>query len=203
MKSIKYFFTLTLLLSLINISFNSSVSFSQFGQNKVQYKEFKWKFIQSKHFDIYFSQGGEYLAEFTATAAESSLAALTHNLDYSIESRIMIAVFNSHNDFQQNNILDEYLPEGVGGVTELFKNRVLVPFEGNYDLFRHVIHHELLHAFMNDMYYGGSFQNIISKNISLSFPGWFNEGMAEVQSLYGLDKKTDMFMRDAVINNYV
>ncbi len=203
MKSIKYFFTLTLLLSLINISFNSSVSFSQFGQNKVQYKEFKWKFIQSKHFDIYFSQGGEYLAEFTATAAESSLAALTHNLDYTIESRIMIAVFNSHNDFQQNNILDEYLPEGVGGVTELFKNRVLVPFEGNYDLFRHVIHHELLHAFMNDMYYGGSFQNIISKNISLSFPGWFNEGMAEVQSLYGLDKKTDMFMRDAVINNYV
>lgn len=56
---------------------------------------------------------------------------------------------------------------------------------------------------MNDMYYGGSIQNIISKNITLNFPLWFNEGMAEVQSLYGLDKKTDMYMRDAVINNYV
>ncbi|MBK8551789.1 MAG: PD40 domain-containing protein [Ignavibacteria bacterium] len=56
---------------------------------------------------------------------------------------------------------------------------------------------------MNDMYYGGSIQNIISKNISLAFPLWFTEGMAEVQSRYGLDKATDMFMRDATINNYV
>ena len=35
----------------------SGSAFSQFGQNKVQYKVFDWKFIQSKHFDIYFSQG--------------------------------------------------------------------------------------------------------------------------------------------------
>ncbi|MCY7360847.1 MAG: biopolymer transporter Tol, partial [Ignavibacteria bacterium] len=35
------------------------------------------------------------------------------------------------------------------------------------------------------------------------FPLWFSEGMAEVQSLYGLDEATDMFMRDASINTYV
>ncbi|MBX7046968.1 MAG: biopolymer transporter Tol [Ignavibacteria bacterium] len=179
------------------------ISYPQFGQNKVQYKEFQWKYMQTKHFDVYFSQGGQYIGEFAAVVAESSLASLSRNLDYHISNRIPLVIFNSHNDFQQNNILDEYLPEGVGGVTELFKNRALVPFEGDYEKFRHVIHHELLHAFMNDMYYGGSIQNIISKNISLNFPLWFNEGMAEVQSLYGLDKKTDMFMRDAVINNYV
>jgi len=56
---------------------------------------------------------------------------------------------------------------------------------------------------MNDMYYGGSIQNIISKNITLQFPLWFSEGMAEVQSLYGLDKATDMYIRDLVINNYL
>ena len=36
-----------------------------------------------------------------------------------------------------------YMQEGIGGVTELFKNRVVIPFEGDYDQFRHVIHHEL------------------------------------------------------------
>jgi len=188
--------------SLFIFTFISGV-YPQFGQNKVQYKEFQWKFIQTKHFDVYFNQGGQYIGEFAATVAESSLASLTRNLDYHISNRIPLVIFNSHNEFQQNNILDEYLPEGVGGVTELFKNRALIPFEGDYEKFRHVIHHELLHAFMNDMFYGGSIQNIISKNISLNFPLWFNEGMAEVQSLYGLDKKTDMYMRDAVINNYV
>ena len=177
--------------------------YAQFGQNKVQYKTFDWSYLQSKHFDIYFSQDGEYLAQFAAQVAESSLTDLTDNIGYQIKNRIPIIVFNSHNDFQQNNIVDEYLPEGVGGVTELFKNRVNVPFEGDYNMFRHVIHHELLHAYMNDMYYGGSLQNIITQNIRLQFPIWFSEGMAEYQSLGGNDKPNDMFMRDAVIYNYL
>ncbi|MEO6695964.1 MAG: biopolymer transporter Tol [Ignavibacteria bacterium] len=194
---------LFLLLLLFNLTLLNSTLFAQFGQNKVQYKEFHWKYLQTKHFDIYFSDGGEKLAEFTAHEIEKALNNMSENIDYNISNRIPVVVYNSHIDFQQNNVVDEFLPEGVGGVTELFKNRIVIPFEGDYEKFRHVIHHELLHGFMNDMFYGGSIQNIISKNITLSFPIWFSEGMAEVQSLYGLDKATDMFMRDATINNYV
>ena len=29
--------------------------FGQFGKNKVQYKDFTWYYIQTDHFDIYFS----------------------------------------------------------------------------------------------------------------------------------------------------
>lgn len=177
--------------------------YSQFGQNKVQYKVFDWKYLQTQHFDIYFNQGGEFIAQFTAVAAESSLVSLENNIGYGIKNRIPIIVFNSHNEFQQNNAVDEYLSEGIGGVTELFKNRIVVPFEGDYEKFRHVIHHELLHAYMNDMYYGGSLQNIISQNIALQFPGWFSEGMAEYQSIGGMDKANDMFIRDAVIYDYL
>lgn len=176
---------------------------AQFGQNKVQYKVFDWSYLQSKHFDVYFNQGGEFIAQYTALTAESSLVSLEKNIGYKINHRIPIIVFNSHNEFQQNNIIDEYLPEGVGGVTELFKNRIVVPFEGDYKQFKHVIHHELLHAYMNDFYYGGSIQNIISQNIRLQFPLWFSEGMAEYQSLYGMDIDNDMFIRDAVIYEYL
>lgn len=192
-------------LLILGVFFTSSLNdaYAQFGKNKVQYKVFDWKFIQSKHFDVYFSQGGYDLAVYTSFVAESSLTSLSNNLDYNITNRIPIVVFNSHNEFQQNNVIDEFLPEGVGGVTELFKNRILIPFEGNYEQYRHVIHHELFHAFMNDMFYGGSIQNVISKNITLNVPLWFSEGMAEFQSLNGLDKETDMFIRDAVLNNYL
>jgi len=193
---------LTLLMLLILFTAGQSI-FAQFGQNKVQYKVFDWKYLQSKHFDIYFNQGGEFIAQFTAVAAESSLVSLESNIGYPIKNRIPILVFNSHNEFQQNNAVDEYMPEGVGGVTELFKNRIVVPFEGDYEKFRHVIHHELLHAYMNDMYYGGSLQNIISQNIALQFPLWFSEGMAEYQSIGGMDKANDMFMRDAVFYDYL
>ncbi|HMQ68476.1 MAG TPA: biopolymer transporter Tol [Ignavibacteria bacterium] len=203
-RSISLIIFLALLTGILFTSKNSqSQSAAVFGQNKVQYKTFHWKYLKTKHFDVYFYQGGRKLAEFAAHVAEKSLKNLSENLDYNISNRIPFVVFNSHNDFQQNNVIDEYLPEGVGGVTELFKNRINVPFEGDYEKFRHVIHHELLHAFMNDMFYGGTLQNIVSRNISLSFPLWYTEGMAEVQSLYGLDKQTDMFMRDAIINNNV
>lgn len=192
-------FIITLLVFVTNIP----VLPQEFGKNKVQYKNFKWKYIQSKHFDIYFYDNGYDIAEFTAIEAEKALQKLSNNLDYYITNRIPIIVFLSSNDFQQNNVIAEYLPEGVGGVTELFKNRILIPFEGNYEQFRHVIHHELLHGFMNDMFYGGSIQNVIAKNITLTFPIWFVEGMAESQSLNGLDKETDMYIRDAIMNDYL
>ena len=192
-----------LALAFLTLLLCSASVFAQFGQNKVQYKTFNWSYLQSKHFDVYFTEGGEDIAQFTAFVAESSLTSLTNNIGYQIKNRIPIIVFNSHNEFQQNNIVDEYLPEGVGGVTELFKNRITIPFEGDYGLFRHVIHHELLHAYMNDMYYGGALQNIISQNIQLQFPPWFSEGMAEYQSLDGNDKANDMFIRDAVIYDYL
>ncbi|MCX7832757.1 MAG: biopolymer transporter Tol [Ignavibacteria bacterium] len=199
-KILKIFsFFLFVFILVINVTLESQ----EFGKNKVQYKNFKWKFIQSKHFDIYFYDNGYDIAEFTAIEAEKALEKLSNNLDYRISNRIPIILFLSSNDFQQNNVIDEYLPEGVGGVTELFKNRILIPFEGNYEQFRHVIHHELLHGFMNDMFYGGSIQNVIAKNITLSIPIWFAEGMAESQSLNGLDKETDMYIRDAIMNDYL
>ena len=174
----------------------------EFGKNKVQYTRFHWSYIQTDHFDIYFSDGGQYLAEFTATAAESAYASLSKSFRYQLVNRVPIIVYNSHNDFQQTNVVSEYLEEGIGGVTELFKNRVILPFEGEYAKFRHVIHHELSHAVINDMFYGGSIQSIISNNITLQLPLWFNEGLAEYEALKW-DTDSDMFLRDATVHEYL
>jgi Tol biopolymer transport system component len=173
-----------------------------FGQNKVKYRNFEWSYIQSSHFDVYFTQGGEYLAAFTADVAESSYAEISRSFRYQINNRVPIVVYNSHNDFQQTNVVQEYMEEGIGGVTEQFKNRVVIPFEGDYAKFRHVIHHELTHAVVNDMFYGGSLQSMITNNISMQLPMWFNEGLAEYESL-GWDTNCDMFMRDATIHEYL
>ena len=173
-----------------------------FGKNKVQYKQFDWYFIQSAHFDVYFSQGGDYIASFAADIAESSYASISKSFRYQITNRVPIVVYNSHNDFQQTNVVSEYLEEGIGGVTELFKNRVVLPFEGDYKKFRHVIHHELVHAVINDMFYGGSIQSIISNNITLQLPLWFNEGLAEYEALKW-DTNSDMFLRDATIHEHL
>ncbi len=174
----------------------------EFGKNKVQYTNFNWFYIQSDHFDVYFTDGMESLADFTATTAESSYVAISRSFHYQLVNRVPIIVYKSHNDFQQTNVVSEYLEEGIGGVTELFKNRVVIPFEGDYKKFRHVIHHELVHAVLNDMFYGGSLQSILTNNITLQLPMWFNEGLAEYEALRW-DTDSDMFLRDATVHEYL
>ncbi len=181
------------------VVFTQSILFGQFGKNKVQYKGFTWYYVQTKHFDIYFSQKGKDIAGFTTKAAERALTSLQNSYNYKINNRISIIVYNSTNDFQETNTTDQYLSEGIEGFTELFKNRVVIQFTGSYKEFNHLIHHELSHAVLNDMFYGGSIQNIIANRITLALPLWFNEGMSEYQSL-GWDIKTDMFIRDLSIS---
>jgi Tol biopolymer transport system component len=187
---------------LLIVSGSSSSQNSVFGKNKVQYKDFDWEYIQTNHFDIYFSQNGYELAEFTASAAEDAYESVRKILRYDINNRIPLVIYNSHNEFQQTNVVDEYMEEGVGGVTELFKNRVVVPFEGNYRQFRHVIHHELVHAVLNDMFYGGSIQSLIASRSPFTLPLWMNEGFAEYASMKW-ETNSDMFIRDATIQNYL
>ena len=140
--------------------------------------------------------------EFTAYAAEDALEKILDSFNYNINNRITIIVYNSQNDFQETNVTDSYLSEGIQGFTELFKNRVVVQCTGSYKALRHLIHHELSHAVINDMFYGGSLQNIISNNITLQLPLWFNEGLAEYQAL-GWNIEEDMFIRDAAIGEYL
>ena len=188
--------------SLLLIFLFASNAFAQFGKNKVQYKDFEWFFIQTKHFDIYFNEEGKTSAEFAATVAEESLESIEKKLDYKINNRLSLVIYNSHNDFQETNTTDEYLSQGVGGFTEPFKNRVVFPFEGSWRKYKHVIHHELVHAVIRDLLYGGTVQNIVAKGITLQLPHWYHEGMAEYLSS-DWETNSDMFISNAIINEFL
>ena len=194
----RYFYWLPFLLLI-----NANPADAQFfGKNKVQYRVFDWAFIQSPHFDVYFYSGGKELAEFTSKVAEDAYQQISRHLNWDLRKRVSIIIYNSHNDFQQTNVTYQYMPEGVGGVTELFKNRVVIPFEGSYKQFRHVIHHELVHAVINDMVYGGSAQSLVQNRVRLRIPLWMNEGLAEYLSIQW-DTEADMIMRDVSVHDRI
>ena len=175
----------------------------RFGKNKVQYGEMSWSYLQSQHFDVYYYEGGRDLAEFTARAAEEAYLQAERLFDHRISLRIPILVYQSHNDFAVTNAVD--LPtysEGIAGVTEPFKNRIALPFVGDYRQYRQTLHHELIHAIINDIYYGGTLQSIVQNNIRLQIPLWFNEGLAEYAS-EGWSSDADDWLRDAVIHDNV
>jgi len=169
-----------------------------FGQNKVQYRNFNWSFITTPHFDIYYYGDGIDLAQFTAEKGEEAYEQISKHLRWTLRKRVPIIIYHSHNDFQQTNVILPYMQEGIGGVTDLFKNRVVIPFEGDYQQFRHVIHHELVHAVINDMVYGSA-QNVYSGRVKLRVPLWANEGLAEYLSM-NWDTQADMILRDLAVH---
>lgn len=187
-----------IILVITGMMWSSMPLHAQFGKNKVQYQTFVWSYITSPHFDIYFHDSLEYIAKFCAYKAEDALSSLIRSFGFRPNKRMTIVLYGSHNQFQQTNIIGQLLPEGVGGVTELFKNRMVLPFEGDWEKFRHVIHHELVHAYLNEMFYAGSIQVALYSRSTI--PLWMNEGLAEFESLGGLDVQTDMFMRDLALS---
>ncbi len=170
-----------------------------FGKNKVQYKGFDWKVLETSHFRIYFYQGEDVLAKFARQVVEDAYLMLEGDLNHSLSQKIPIMIYNSHNDFEQTNVTLELIEESVGGFTEIYKNRVVVPYTGSYEDLRHVLTHELVHAFQFDLLYGAGIGAMISRQHLYSIPLWFIEGMAEFFSL-GWDTEADMVLRDVVIS---
>lgn len=178
---------------------------AQFGKNKVQYEAPQWKTIQSKHFEILFPEGGYELAVITAEYAEQAYQHLSKALDYKLDEddKITIITHLSHNQFQQSNVAMEMPEESVGGFTEFLKTRVVIPYEGNWEKYRHVIHHELTHAVLLRKYYGRGIQSVLTGITRMPLPLWYVEGLAEYQSRFGWDTEADMYIRDAVVNDWL
>ena len=103
--------------------------FAQYGKNIVQYDKFEWNFIQTIHFDIYYYSQGELQIDIVANHAEKAYDKISNLIGWDLNYRSSIIVYNSHNDFQQTNVVDSYMQEGIGGVTELLKNRMVIPFD--------------------------------------------------------------------------
>jgi len=174
-----------------------------FGQNKVQYRDFDWFYIQTADFDIYFYKDEDTLAVFAANVLNEAYIEIKEELNYTLSDRVPVIIYASHNEFQQTNVISDIIPEGVGGFTEIFKNRIVVPFTGSYEDFRHVLHHELTHAVIFDLLYGNALRSIFSREALFQPPLWFSEGYAESSSRHGWDLEADMFVRDAVIEGYL
>ena len=179
----------------------ANAQYFRYGKNKVHYKDQEWFYLQSEHFTVFYYEDGEYLADFATRSAEEAFTSLQKLFDFAPEERIPMIVYPNHGEFSVTNAVD--LPtytDGIGGVTEMFKNRIAIPFSGDYDDFRRVVHHELVHAVINAVYYGGSIQSLIQAGTKMRIPLWFNEGLAEYAAL-GWDTNSDMYIREAILED--
>ena len=195
--------TMTRLIVVLGLSVLAGPAAAQyFGQNKVQYRNFNFQSIQTEHFDIYYYPDERPGALDAARMAERAYARLSRILHHQFQSRKPIILYASQSDFQQTNVVDA-TGEGLGGVTEFFKHRAVMPFTGSYAEFEHVLQHEMVHQFQYDVYSRGRPGAGVQTWASVNPPLWFMEGMAEYLSRGPIDPETAMWLRDAALEGHL
>lgn len=167
-----------------------------FGRNKVRYDDFRFRILETEHFDLYYYDGMEQAARDVGRMAERWYDRLSGVLGHEFDERKTIILYADDADFRQTNIAD--IGEGTQGVTEGLRQRVVLPMASTYAETDHVLGHELVHQFQYDIA-----RRSERFNQFIRLPLFLIEGMAEYFSVGREDALTAMWMRDAVLRDDV
>jgi hypothetical protein len=174
--------------------------FNNFGRNKPHYERFDFEVHHSPHFELYSYIDNEEWRKNFLNASEEWYRVHQYVLNDTIDFRNPLIIYANHADFQQTNAISGAIGSGTGGVTEAFKNRVVMPIAHTNAQTHHVLGHELVHAFQYDMVIRGDSTKLQDLQ---KLPLWMVEGLAEYLSIGSVDPFTAMWMRDAVLNDDV
>ena len=187
-------FLCSILIVILVIS--NAFAFFNFGKNKVRYKTLNWKTLTTNNTKIYYYSDEEELAIKTAIYAEEIVKHLEIELQHNLTRKIPIILYSNHHTFQETQVIPMIIPESVGGLTEFFKGRVLIPFDGSLPRFKRVLNHEIVHFFtLNKVNY---IMRSHDKYDNFMPPLWYMEGLSEFYSKTWTPED-DMVLYDAFI----
>jgi Tol biopolymer transport system component len=191
------------LLAAIALTFASRLEAQQyFGMNQVQYKHFTWRVLETEHFLVHYYPEERAAVIDAARMAERSYARLSRILGHQFREKKPIVLFASRADFGQNNITGD-LGEGVGGVTEPARHRLVLPLTGDLGSFERVLAHEMVHEFQFDVFTRGRAGTSTQNLERVDPPLWFMEGMAEYLAIGPNHPLTAGWLRDAAVNGKI
>jgi Tol biopolymer transport system component len=151
---------------------------TEFGKNRVQYKDFQWFYYRSPHFDTYYYKNGKEMGVTVGKLAEQNLKEIENILDYKLEGRIKILAYNKLSDLKQTNLgLVTESAANTGGLTQIVGNKIFVYFDGNTSHLRKQIRQGIAQVLINEMLYGGNIQEMLSNSTLLTLPDWFMPGL--------------------------
>ena len=172
--------------------------YGQFGKNKIVSSKTKWQVLKTPHFNIHYDRKNTDVARLAGEIAEEASDMLSHRYQHELSRIVPIIIYNSTAAFANNNLIPVILGEETGGFTEYDRNRVVVPYTGRLEEFRHVLVHEIGHAFQFDIIQNISPSSALSRIFLQQAPLWVMEGMCEHFAL-GKEKNVEMYERDGII----
>ena len=127
---------------------------------------------QTDNFNTYFSQDGLGLGKYVAQVAEAELPSIEEFVEYGLQRRINIVVYNNYDEMQQSNIGIGIDWQNTGGVTKLVNNKMVVYFNGDHAHLRRQIRQGIARIITDNVLFGEDLGEFAGNQALLDLPEW-------------------------------
>ncbi len=175
----KEFFWMLLGLFVITNRGLAQVNTVEFGKNRVQFNKFKWKYYQTQNFNTYFYENGQPLAKYVAQIAEKELPSIEQFVEYGLQRRANLVLYNSFNDMEQSNIGLSMDWQTTGGITKLVNNKVVLYSTDDQNKLRIQVRQGIAKILLENVLFGDDLGEFATNQALLDLPQWLTDGYVE------------------------
>ena len=136
----------------------------------------KWKYYQTPNFNTYFNQNGDPLAKYVAQVAEKELTGIEQQVEYGLQRRANIVMYNSYNEMEQSNIGLESDWQSTGGTTKLVNNKMIVYYTDDHNKLRIQIRQGIARVLVENILFGDDLGEFAANQTLLDLPQWLTDG---------------------------
>ncbi len=173
---LKEFFLITSALFFSLFQASAQVNTVEFGKNRLQCKHMKWKYYQTPNFNTYYNQNGDPLAKYVAQVAEKELTGIEQQVEYGLQRRANIVLYNSYNELEQSNIGLETDWQTTGGTTKLVNNKMIVYYTDDHNKLRIQIRQGIARVLVENILFGDDLGEFAANQTLLDLPQWLTDG---------------------------
>ena len=150
----------------------------EFGQNRVQYREFRWQIYPTDNFEVYFPNGGQEIGNYVVQTVEDRFEEVVDYLDYRLPQKINLMVFPTPSDLAQTNIGIKQ-ETTFTGESRVMDYTIFVDYNGSIDELDTDIRRGITQLLLERMLFGSDFQEFIQNAVKAELPKWYIEGLTE------------------------
>jgi hypothetical protein len=190
-------FRVVFLVLIATICFNGASAqhaSERFGKNRVQYKQFRWNYLSSENFDVYFYDDRKRVAQEALDYLEKEFDRITDLIGFYPYQKTKVFLYSSVADLQQSNIGLNKQQFSAGGETDFVKPYLEVAHPGTVEEFKEELIYKFSELMLNEMMFGGSLKDMFQNAVLLNLPDWFVDG-ASLYVAKGWNDEMDDFVR--------
>jgi hypothetical protein len=173
-----------------------------FGKNRIQYKQFRWNYLSSENFDVYYYDDRKKVAQEALEYLETEFDRVTDLIGFYPYQKTKVFLYNSVTDLQQSNIGLNHTQFSSGGETEFIKPYVEIAHPGTLSEFKEELIFKFSDLMLNEMMFGGSLKDMFQNAVLLNLPDWFVDG-ASLYVSKGWNEEMDDFARQLIASKKV